>query len=217
MAGGAGTRLRAAIGSLPKALVPFAGGTLLDHQLARIAPLRPQRVVVVLHHRAHHIQARLPAGVLSIVEPTPLGTAGGLHLLPEGPTHWLVLNVDHISDVDLPALIAAAPAPCVAVLSEVAVPVDEGVVTVEDGHLTDWQERPTLQLPVTCGLYRFQADALRAHLDGTRCDMPALVKRMMPAVRAWPHLGVWIDAGTPARLAAAEAWWGAATGPRRSG
>ena len=90
---------------------------------------------------------------------------------------------------------------------EVEVPIDEGVVTVADGRLVGWQERPVLRLPVTTGLYVFAQPALAAALDGGRLDMPELVQRLMPAgVRDWRHRGRWVDAGTPERLAAASRW-----------
>ena len=211
LAGGAGVRLRAASAGRPKALAPLGNGTLLDYQLARIAPLRPARVVLVLHHRAEEIRRHAGDRAEAVIEPAPLGTAGGLRLLPPGPTAWLTLNVDHVSDVDLSALVAGWTPPCTAVLAEAAVPVDEGVVTLDGaGRLVDWQERPVLRLPVTTGLYVFEQRALAAALAGEGAlDMPALVRRLMPdGVHAWRHTGTWLDAGTPARLQAAARWLG---------
>lgn len=205
MAGGEGQRLSSL--GVPKALAPIAGATLLDHQLRLTAALQPVTTVVLLHHQADRIAAHLGDRGVPLVESTPLGTAGGLSLLPEGPEAWLVLNVDHISDVSLPDLVAAWSPPCTAVLSEVAVPVDEGVVELSEGRLVGWRERPTLRLPVTTGLYVFQAAALAEVLTGERIDMPQLIAALMPrGVTAWHHPGTWIDAGTPARLATARQW-----------
>ena len=206
MAGGEGRRLRAA--GCPKALAPFAGTTLVDHQLRRVAALEPACVVVLLHHQAETIIVKQVDFVRTGAESAPMGTAGGLSLLPEGPEVWLVINVDHISDVDLVALRQDWSPPCTAVLWEVSVPVDEGVVELSDGCVVGWRERPVLRLPVTTGLYLFDAAALRDVLSGERVDMPELVARLMPGgVTAWMHRGTWFDAGTPERLAAAEAWW----------
>lgn len=208
LAGGPGSRLRPVTGDGPKALAPFDGQTLIDHQLARVQVLRPARTVLILHHQHARIVDHVGGRAESIVEPRPLGTAGGLSLLPPGPSHWLTINVDHISDIDLAALVEDASGPCTAALWSVSVPVDVGVVTVRDGRVVRWQERPVLRLPVTTGLYVFTQAALSAALDGSSCDMPALVERLMPGgVRAWQHSGQWFDAGTPERLSRAEHWW----------
>lgn len=206
-AGGRGVRLRAVTGDAPKALAPLGPTTLLDYQLDRIAALRPAAVVVLAGHNAQPIVAAVGDRATVEVEDVLLGTAGGLHRLPDGPDRWLSLNVDHVSDVDLAAFAAAARPPCTACLWEAAVSVDEGVVDLDGDRLVGWQERPVLRLPVTTGLYLFSADALRRHLTGAPLDMPDLVRRMMPeGVHAWMHRGMWVDAGTPARLEQAARW-----------
>jgi NDP-mannose synthase len=208
MAGGVGRRLAAVTAGGPKALAPFADGTLLDHQLTRVDPLSPSAIVVLAHHHAHAVGAALADRGELRVEDRPLGTAGGLALLPEGPDRWLVLNVDHVSDVDVAEFAAAFRAPALAAVTEVPVVVDEGVVTIQGGRLTEWRERPVLQFPVTIGMYVFSAASLREHLSGDPVDMPDLVRSMMPlGVRAWRHAGAWFDAGTPERLSAADRWW----------
>jgi len=217
MAGGAGVRLRTVTGSLPKALAPFDGGTLLSHQLTRCDSL-DAAVTVVLASRGRgdgHIldalaEEAVPATVL--VEPTPMGTAGGLHRLPGGVDRWLVVNVDHISDVDRGALVAGATGPCTAVTTEVEATIDEGVVTLSDSPegpiLATWRERPTVHVTVTTGMYMFQDAVFRTILDGTPRDMPDLVRSLMPGgVQAWHHTGRWFDAGTPTRIERAERWW----------
>lgn len=206
-AGGLGTRLRSVTGPEPKALAPLGGQTLLDYQLARVAPLQPACVVVLACHAADRVRQAVGDRALVCEEDSPRGTAGGLHLLPDGPDRWLTLNVDHVSDVDLMAFAGAWRPPAIACLWRVSVPVDEGVVELDGGRLVAWRERPVLRLPVTTGLYLFSADALRAHLHGQRIDMPALVELLMPeGVHAWEHTGTWIDAGTPERLARAAAF-----------
>jgi NDP-sugar pyrophosphorylase family protein len=213
MAGGAGARLRTVTGAMPKALAPFRGETLLRHQLARCAGLDAARTVVLASARrgADLIAAHVP-GCEVLVEPSPLGTAGGLVHLPADIDRWLVVNVDHVSDVDREALVAGASGPCTAVTTTIDATIDEGVVTLEPGpngpRITSWRERPTVRVEVTTGLYVFEHAALLDHLDGTPCDMPELVRRLMPdGVRAWHHRGQWFDAGTPDRLLRAEAWW----------
>ena len=208
MAGGAGSRLRTLNGSRPKALTPFCGTTLLDHQLARVAPLKPETIMVLAHHGAQQIEAVVGNRARVRIEDHPLGTAGGLFHLPDSPSTWLVLNVDHISNVDLHRLAREHSGLCTAVVTEVSVTIDEGVVQVDGDRLVDWQERPQIPVQVTTGLYIFERSAIAEGLTGERTDMPDLVSRLIPSgVRCAHHHGVWFDAGTPGRLQAAAQWW----------
>lgn len=213
IAGGAGLRLASALDGRPKALAPLGDGTLLDHQLRRLAPLGAAETCVLAcaRHQAAAIGAALQGRATLLTEAEPLGTAGGLHLLPPGPRRWLTINVDHVSDVNLAEFLAQAEGPCTALVHQKRVTIDEGVVIVRDGplgpQLMGWQERPSVAVEVTAGLYVFEAEALRLACRGQRIDMPALVSGLMPAgVRAHRHSGVFIDAGTPERLAAAAAF-----------
>lgn len=217
VAGGEGRRLSTVTGVLPKALAPLGDTTLLGHQLEQCAPLNAVCTVVLtcLGRGDDAIAAHVLGRALVVREPRPLGTAGGLHLLPPGPSRWLVVNVDHVSDVDRVALVREAQAPVTAVLWRAPVPVDEGVVELsaaEDGglRLTAWQERPILKLPVTTGMYVFEDAALRSVVGngkGGPLDMPDLVCALIPAgVHAHMHDGYWIDAGTPDRLSKAVRW-----------
>jgi len=202
-AGGAGSRLRSLLGERPKALTPLGSDTLLGYQLHRVGALEPRVTVVLCRDRADRIE--VPAGVQKLVEPEPLDTAGGLALLPSFPETWLVLNVDHVSDVDLSAMVATHRGAATALVHHKDHEVPEGVVTVREGQVVRYEERPRLELQVTAGLYVFSRAALAGVLDGDAVAMPELITRLIPqGVRAWHHHGFWIDAGTPERLAEAE-------------
>lgn len=202
-AGGLGTRLGGVFDG-PKALAPLADGTLIDHLLDRVAALEPERIVVLAHHRADEVAAAVADRAEVIVEEAPLGTAGGLALLPEGPSRWIVLNVDHVSDLDLAAL-AARPRDT-AVVQPFELLVDEGVIDVVDGRVAGVRERPRLALHRSIGAYRFDAATLGA-LPPERLDMPELLARLAEGgLDVFVHDGTWFDAGTPERLAAADVW-----------
>ena len=205
IAGGAGTRLRSVTGALPKALAPLGPGTLLSHLLERVAELSPERVVVLGGHQAQAIRAVLPLDVELLVEGSPLGTAGGLHQLPQEPETWLSLNIDHVSDLDLSALLAAHDGRATAVVHPVAHEIPHGVVQLKNGMLTAWSERPVQHIHVTVGAYVFSRVALAEHLHGQSMDMPELLRALAP-VQSFEHRGTWFDAGTPQRLLAAETW-----------
>ena len=128
-AAGLGTRLKPLTDTLPKALVPLAGKTLLQWQIERLKAAGITDIVINVHHFADkiidylrendnfgcHIQVSDERGML-------LETGGGLRkaqpLLTSSPltsspnslitsSPILVCNVDILSNIDIPALLRA--------------------------------------------------------------------------------------------------------------
>jgi len=116
LAGGLGTRLRAAVPDLPKPMAPVAGRPFLAHQMDFWLAQGVRRFILAVGYRheviVQHFGTRHGAGVLEYsVETEPLGTGGALRqaaqqLPPERPV--LLLNGDTWFDVPLPALAARA-------------------------------------------------------------------------------------------------------------
>ena len=73
MAAGAGTRMRS---RLPKVLHEAAGNTLLAHVLAAVAPLAPERVVVIVRHGAEHVRAAIEGAPVVCVDQGPRDGTG---------------------------------------------------------------------------------------------------------------------------------------------
>lgn len=115
LAGGLGTRLRGVIGETPKVLAPVAGKPFIDHLFAWLKGFDARRIVLCLGFRAEkvveHVKAHPPAGleVVSVVEPKPLGTAGGLRFARSSfkSDPVLVINGDTFVDADLGAFVGA--------------------------------------------------------------------------------------------------------------
>ncbi|MEJ0068233.1 MAG: sugar phosphate nucleotidyltransferase [Pseudomonadota bacterium] len=128
LAGGLGTRLRGAIGALPKILAPVAGRPFLDILLDHIARHGFRRVILLLGYRADAVRAHLASrpsalDVEIFVETTPLGTAGALRTavphVQSDPV--LVMNGDSFVQFDAVAFLDAyqrsgAPAALVSVM-----------------------------------------------------------------------------------------------------
>ncbi len=72
LAAGQGKRMRS---SLPKVLHQVAGRPMIHYVVEAVGEAGADPVVVVLGHGAEQVQAQLPAGVQTVVQPTPLGTA----------------------------------------------------------------------------------------------------------------------------------------------
>ncbi|TVR87427.1 MAG: bifunctional N-acetylglucosamine-1-phosphate uridyltransferase/glucosamine-1-phosphate acetyltransferase [Trueperaceae bacterium] len=73
MAAGQGTRMRS---RLPKVLHEAAGETLVGHVLAAVAPLGPERVVVIVRHGAERVRAALAGAPLVCVDQGPRDGTG---------------------------------------------------------------------------------------------------------------------------------------------
>jgi len=116
-AAGLGTRLKPLTDTMPKALLPLAGKTLLQWQIERLKAAGIEDIVVNIHHFGQQIIDYLQANngfgcniQVSDEREALLETGGGLlkaaALLGESKP-ILVCNVDILSSIDLPRLIAA--------------------------------------------------------------------------------------------------------------
>lgn len=109
LCGGLGTRMRPALGNLPKTLAPVAGRPFLDHILDHLARHGIKRVVMAAGSGAEKIRAHCGNGSRWSLqfdwtqELNPLGTGGAIavarHLVSEGP-FW-VLAGDSLLTADL--------------------------------------------------------------------------------------------------------------------
>ncbi len=113
LAGGLGTRLRAAVPDLPKPMAPVGGRPFLEHLLDYWITQGVTRFILSVGYRHSAITVHFgawhrSAAISYAVEEKPLGTGGGVvlarSLLSAGGT-FLVLNGDTYFEVPLPALV----------------------------------------------------------------------------------------------------------------
>lgn len=217
VAGGRGTRLAPLTDACPKPLLPLAGVPFLQGQVERLAGAGIRRVWLVVgadeapfrflvdHFAPHGVD------VAVVPEPEPLDTAGGVRSAIDatsGPV--VVCNGDILTDVDVPALVAAhEAADAVATLSliRVADTSSYGVCVREGSRIVDFVEKPAPgalpgQDTVNAGTYVLAPGAL----DGFEPGPLSFERDVFPGlVAAGGHLesvvwdGVWADLGTPAR------------------
>jgi len=114
LAGGLGTRLRPAIGGLPKALAPVQGRPFLTYQLDLLKRHGITRMVLCTGYGHDAIQRYFgDGGALGVriqysVEEEPLGTAGALQRArPYLQGTFLVMNGDTYFSADLSTLLAS--------------------------------------------------------------------------------------------------------------
>lgn len=216
LAGGEGTRLRPLTLSLPKPVVPVVDRPFLRHQLDLLARVGVREVVFSVAYRPERIRSVFGNGAAAgfsiryAVEDTPLGTGGAVRnakdLLDE---RTIVFNGDVLTDVDLPAVVAAHEASRAAatlVLTPVPNPSAYGLVETDaEGRVRRFLEKPDPSQITTdtinAGIYILETGILELippaqNHSIERGFFPTLLARG-DLVRAHVHRGYWIDIGTP--------------------
>lgn len=215
LAAGYGRRLAPLTDHTPKPLLPVAGRALIDYHLDALAASRAARIVVNCAHLgtqvAVHVAARPPAGPeVRVVDegPEPLETGGGianaLQLL--GTEEFVVVNGDVFTDYPLARLLEGPLAP----------DIDAWLVLVPnpphhpagDFRLDKGMAAPArgAQGALTyAGIARFSR-RLFADLAPTRRPLGPILEHAAAAgrVAGERYDGLWVDVGTPERLAEAD-------------
>jgi NDP-sugar pyrophosphorylase family protein len=113
LAGGLGTRIRPVLRDLPKIMAPISGRPYLSYLLEWLEYFGARRVVLGLGHRAEAVldyMKLVPPKSLelsTVVEPSPLGTAGAIRYSRDRlcSDSVLVMNGDSFTDADLCAFL----------------------------------------------------------------------------------------------------------------
>jgi D,D-heptose 1,7-bisphosphate phosphatase len=225
IAGGRGTRLRARIGDLPKALAPVAGRPLIGRQLDVVARHGWRDVLILTGHGAEAIERFCQDGsawgldVRYRRETEPLGTAGALfQAVPELAERLVVLYGDTLLDVDLARMVAAhahVGADATLLIHPNDHPADSDLVETDE---TGWI-RAFHAYPHPAGLWRHNLVNAAAYVMERRTLSSGsgdIAKDLFPewlarGARLWAYrTAEYIrDAGTPERLDQAEADWAA--------
>jgi len=218
LAGGLGTRLREVLPGLPKAMAPVAGRPFLDHLLVWLRAQGARRVVLSLGYQSavvlQYIQdhAFPPLEIDTVVEPSPLGTAGAIAFARPALTTdpVLVINGDTFVDVDLNAFLVAHQASGAAaslVCAWLDHPGRYGRLEL-DQH--DWivrfEEKDPAELEpswINAGVYLFNGSVLDHHIANLSCgSLERDVLGTLPPrfIHAYKTRGRFLDIGTPETL-----------------
>jgi mannose-1-phosphate guanylyltransferase len=222
LAGGRGTRLASALPGRQKVTAPVAGKPFFCHVLDQLGEAGIRHVVLATGHRAGDVEAALRtyadarAHVAVSTEDKPLGTGGAVRsaALCTHSDPVLVLNGDSIADIDFVGLLAVHRARGAAVTIATVKAPEPGrfgaVRMAADGAVTAFVEKPEGMAEwINAGVYLFSRDALAAIPAGRpvsleREVLPDFVGRGLTAAK---FDAPFIDIGTPASLAAADAFF----------
>ena len=211
LAGGFGTRLARVSGGKPKPLVEVAGVSILERQISFLLSHGFDEIRLSLHHKADQItafcDAKWPGKFEYVVEPSPLGTGGGIRFASRDLKEpFLVVNGDILTDVDVPSFLAAKPNVIVAAHQDDA--RGYGLLDITDGRVTAFREKP--QEPksgyINAGWYLLHP-AIFAHVSSDTFMIETEIFPKLAAegrLGAYMHRGYWIDCGTEERPAQAH-------------
>jgi NDP-sugar pyrophosphorylase family protein len=208
LAGGKGTRLRPYTAALPKPLMPVGELPILEIIIRQLKNCGITRLTLSVGHLHGLLQAffgdggRWGADIDYSLEAEPLGTAGPVALVEELTDPFLVLNGDLLCSLDFADMIAqhkASGAAATIATYTKEVKLQLGVLSLSDGQVVDYIEKPSLRHHVSMGIYVFNREILPLLPKGERLDLPDLIKRMIAAdkrVNAYRFDGYWRDIGT---------------------
>ena len=212
MAGGRGLRLHPITEKIPKPLIRVGSKPLLETIIDGFAKQGFDRFFLCVHYKAELIEEYFGDGsdkgihIEYIREKTPLGTAGGLSLLPLSNSPMIVSNADVIAEIDYLHLLSTheesgKDATVCLGLHQYQVPF--GVVSVKNDKVTI-REKPIENFEVNAGIYVLPGD-ISARIKNVPIDTPDLLDQL--TVNPYPILGYWQDVGHFDSLAKAHIEW----------
>ena len=229
LVGGQGTRLRPLTISTPKPMLPVAGYSCTEHQIALAREAGIGRIILGTSYRAEVFESHFGHGeefgleLIYAVEDEPLGTGGAIrhaaqHLTcgPDDPV--VVFNGDVLTGWDIAGLVQKwrnAKADVAIYLTRVADPRPFGLVPTDSSdRVLEFLEKPStpeeiVTDQINAGCYVFK----RSVIDSIPGDRPVSVER-----ETFPELlaanktvigvvddGYWLDLGTPLAIAKGSA------------
>ena len=214
IAGGKAERLGAAAEGRPKALVPIAGRPLAAYQVAQLAAVGVDRVLISCAAGQEDVFEAELSGIgpeiVTVPELEPMGRGGGLRLAVQareetGPLY--VLNGDELIDVDLSALLDGHKEHEAAATIVVApLPTAFGVVDIDDDdRVNGFEDSPELPFWAHAGVNVFDDEALSRlpeKGDHESTTLPELARE--GKLYAHRHAGLWLTVNTPKDLRVAD-------------
>lgn len=188
MAGGIGSRLEPFTSILPKPLVPINGKPVIDHIIENFMAYGVKDFFISLKYKARIMRAyfqeiELERKIAFIEEDKPLGTAGGLSLLPKNLSDPIfVTNCDVILSMDYQEcydfhLNGKFSMTIVAAVKKYRIPYGSCELDA-DGSLLKITEKPEYQHIVNTGFYIIDPLVLKLLPNGQHADMDKFIQEI---------------------------------------
>ena len=208
MAGGLGTRLGSLTQHTPKPMLRVAGRPILERIVLHLVGHGVKRIFLSVNYLAHVIEdhfkdgARFGARIEYLREEKALGTGGALSLLPQAPTHPLiVMNGDLVTQADIGSMLSfhsKSGAMATLGLRRYQHQVPFGCVELDGDRLLRFEEKPTLSRLVNAGVYVLSPDVVRRVPKGQAFPLPNLLEECLgrnEKVCGYEIVDDWIDVG----------------------
>jgi NDP-sugar pyrophosphorylase family protein len=189
-------------------MIPVAGRPILERIVLHMVGFGISRIYLAINHLGHIVERHFGNGeafgceIHYLRETEPLGTAGALTLLPEKPTHpVLLMNGDLVTQADLGAMIGFHDEHRYDISLGVHVyahTVPFGCVEVDGHQVTQIEEKPRLTKLINAGIYAVSPDMLHLLPPQAPSTMPGLIERCLVGkgrVGAFEIADDWIDVG----------------------
>ncbi len=209
MAGGFGKRLQPLTDNIPKPLLKVGAKPILENILEQFINAGFHNFYISTHYKAEMVRDYFGDGgdwnvtIKYVHEEIPLGTAGGLGLLPNNLPNLpiLMMNGDILTKVDFVELLSfhlqhgGDATMCV---REYDFQVPYGVIEAEGRDVTSIVEKPIHKFFVNAGVYVLNSSIINS-VDGvTYLDMPQLLESIIKnsgKVNMFPVFEYWLDIG----------------------
>ena len=225
MAGGLGERLRPLTEAVPKPMIPIGGRPLLETIVRNFQAQGYRRLFLSVNYMSAMIRDHFGDGsqfgvrIEYVEEPSRMGTAGALGLLPERPSGpILVMNGDLLTSVNCHSLMRfhhdhdAKATMCV---REYTSQVPYGVLEIDGHRLVGIVEKPVKSFFVNAGVYVIAPEVLDLIPKDSPFDMPQLFEAVIAQgdeAVVFPIREYWLDIGHLDDLEQARLEYGQAFG-----
>ena len=209
MAGGFGKRLQPLTDNTPKPLLKVGTKPILENILNQFIAAGFHNFYISTHYKAEMVRNHFGNGsdwgvsITYLHEETPLGTAGGLGLLPKNLTDLpiLIMNGDLLTKIDFKELLGfhlEEGGDATICTREYDFQVPYGVIKTNGQYASSIVEKPMHKFFVNAGVYVINPTMLDT-IDGVSyLDMPDLLQGQIDSsaqVNVFPVHEYWLDIG----------------------
>ena len=209
MAGGFGKRLQPLTDNTPKPLLKVGTKPILENILNQFIAAGFHNFYISTHYKAEMVKNHFGNGgdwgvsIIYLHEETPLGTAGGLGLLPKNLIDLpiLMMNGDLLTKIDFKELLnfhLEEGGDATMCTREYDFQVPYGVIKTNGQYASSIVEKPIHKFFVNAGVYVISPPMLDT-IDGVSyLDMPDLLQKKIDSsgqVNVFPVHEYWLDIG----------------------